>query len=306
MCLFCQWMQSVTSILLSLALFQSSAFAAEPDQPLVFSLRSETGLTACLVAINHMVLRAAEESSDIVGCEQRARALVFEAAPLPKEGYSLAKYVRGNGDPAIQDLSDATVRKIVPALKSALYSPEQIKQLLALHPVAVYRALIYSKVLSDVKFVPNLDLLLMNAARQRNFEIRELEGVDAYIDHERTLTAGQLDQILFNLCDLFIDPTRLQTARTLIDKYAHDLSAQPDVDTAWKKKVWFNTVALGLPAFTVAHDVDERNPLLVKGLLSAMDERSPVLVFVGAAHLGGPQGLIKLLEDQHVTVTRVR
>ena len=291
---------------LSLALVACASTSAESDRPLIFSLKTQTGRSGCLVAINHLVLHPAEESAEIVACERQARSLVVEAAPKGDNTFSWSRYARSKNDPSLQDLSQATIKKVRQALTLALYSQHDIDSLLTLHPAAIYRALIYSKALSDVKLVPNLDLRLMEAARLKNFAIREMEGMEGYFENERRLTSQQLEEILSGLCDLYIEPERLKRTRTLVDQYANDASAQPEIDTARNKKLWFNTIALGLPEFTVAHDVDARNPAIVRGMLKAMEADGSVLIFVGAAHVGGPEGLIKLLRDEGVAVTRLR
>lgn len=301
-----RWKGSFLGTVLSLALVGCATTSAESDRPLIFSLKTQTGRGGCLVAINHLVLHPAEESAEIVACERQARSLVMEAAPKGDNIFSWSRYARRKNDPSSHDLSQATTKKVRHALALALYSQHDIEFLLTLHPAAIYRALTYSKALSDVKLVANLDLRLMQSARLKNFAIREMEGMEGYFENERRLTSQQLEEILPGLCDLFIEPERLKSTRTLFDQYANNSSAQPDIDTARNKKLWFNTIALGLPEFTVAHDVDARNPAIVRGMLKAIEADGNVLIFVGAAHIGGPEGVIKLLQNEGVTVSRLR
>lgn len=294
----------IALVFCSLSCFGSEA---DPDNPLIFSLETPNGSQSCLIAINHLVLRPALESAEILACEKRARALVLESNPAVPPTFSWSAYERKKGELGLANLHESTVKKIIPALKAAQYSDEEIKYFLTLHPVAIYRALVYSKALApNADLKANLDIQLARVAHSKYFKIIEMEGMKSYFQSERQLDVDQIDLLISRMCDLLLKPERMASYAAMANGFAQNLSAQPDVDTAWNKKVWFNTVVLGLPQYTVFHDVDNRNFLMVDGMLKATEAEGAVLIFIGSAHIGGPNGVLKLLEKKGVKATRIR
>lgn len=298
---------SLAAVTLALLFLPVVRGEPRPDEPLIFFLEVNGGPKNCLIALSHLTLLPAIESIEIIDCEKRARALVLEASPalIPRPYWS--GYERKHGDPGISNISGATFKKIVPALKRARYSDKDIQYFLTLHPIAIYRALTYSKLLAPKpRLSANLDIQVATIANSKNFKIIEMEGMPSYFHSERQLTIEQIDLLISRMCDLLLQPESIADYAVKVNQYVQDLSSQPDVDTAWNKKFWFNTVALGLPSYTMSHDVDSRNVTMVNGMLKAMDAEESVLIFIGSAHIGGPNGVLKQLERRGVKITRIR
>jgi uncharacterized protein YbaP (TraB family) len=289
-------------------IFLSGCFAQPtPDKPLIFHLESATGLKSCLIALSHMVEIPATESINILDCEKQAQALVLEMDPnsLPENFWSI--YTIKEKDLQIANLSQNTIEKIVPALKASQYSDAEIKYFLTLHPVAIYRALTYSKSMAPTrKLHPNIDMQIAKIASEKKFQIVEIEGMSAYAEMEKLLTVDKVDFLISHMCDLILSKELTENYLKKVNNYTKNLSSQPDIDTAWNKKLYFNLEILNLPAYTIWHDVDSRNINMAKNILKIVNADKQVLIFVGSAHVGGANSVLKILETNGLKIIRVQ
>ncbi|MGJ7490555.1 TraB/GumN family protein [Variovorax sp. ZT4R33] len=283
------------------------ARASEPDVPLIFSLEMDGRDRGCLIATSHLAVVPALENALIMSCERKARALVVESNIANGGILSWEGYRRKSGDPGFNSLSEKTIQKIRPALRAAQYSDSEINYFFRLHPIAVYRALQYSKVLApSVGMKPNIDAQLIRVAQEKKFKIIEAEGLAEYYSSERRAGISQIDELISLMSDLMLDNNKIRAYKNAVDNYASNFSAQPDVSTAREKALWFNTVMLGLPSYTIALDVDDRNPFIGENIVKAIHSEEVVLILVGAAHLGGKAGLMVFLEKKNVKMTRLQ
>jgi uncharacterized protein YbaP (TraB family) len=296
-------------LLISIAFWACSMSACrgqQPEKPLIFLTELDGGPKSCLIALRHLTTHPAVESDQIIDCEKRAKALVMEANPvlLPMPFWS--NYERKTGDPDISSLSDATNKKIVAALKAAQYNEKETEYFLSLHPIAIYRALLFSRVMTPkIGLFKNLDMQLASIANSKNFKIIEMEGMQSFFQSERQLEIEKIDSLISQMCDLLLQPERLSKYAREANQYA-SASDYESIDAGWRNKFRFNTVALGLPSYSILHDVDSRNPKLVDGMLTAMKTKEPLMIFIGSAHIGGPNGVLSLLAKRGVKVVRIQ
>lgn len=281
--------------------------ASEPDVPLVFSLEMDGRDRGCLIASSHLAVIPALENSLIMNCEKKARALVVESNIGNGGIFSWEGFRRKGGDPSFKDLSEKTIQKVRPALRAAQYGESVIDYFFRLHPIAVYRALQYSKILApSVGMKPNIDAQLILAAQGKKFKIIEAEGMAEYYSSERRASISQIDELISLMSDLMLDQNRVKAYKNAVDDYVSNLSAQPDVNTAREKALWFNTVMLGLPSYTIALDVDDRNPFIGENIVKAINSEEVVLILIGATHMGGAAGLMDFLKKKNVKMTRLQ
>lgn len=284
-----------------------SAKVAEPYKPLIFNLVHLDGKSSCLVAMHHIAIVPAVETTEIVKCKRRARAIVVEANPFGTDTFSLNRYKILGEEFSAERLSKSTFQKILPAMLIAGYSHQEFDFFVSLHPVALYRALLSPKAFSAKQaFYPNLDLRMIKSAHEKGLKIIEIEGTTRFIKMELEFSIEKLDSLISIICDLYLDPVKLKKLERLIMSYGENLNAQPNIDTALNYKKYFNTELFGLPLYTVAKDVEDRNPYMVKKMIEAMKINGETLIFVGADHVGGPNGILVLLKKAGVKIQRIQ
>jgi hypothetical protein len=277
------------------------------NAPLIFHLESENGMRSCLMATSHVAVTPSPESEQLINCIKYAKAYAFEVniALTPKN--ILQIFERNPGEIGFSDLSFAVKEKIRPALLAAKYNNLESEYILKLHPVGIYRALTYSKILSpEVKLVPNSDILLAQSVLAKKAKYIELEGFSEWAMSEKQISLEQLNELILIMCDLILNPIKLEIYKTKITKFAEALNILPDIESGWNLKFFHDTKILGLPAYSTAHEVDNRNALIGTNMLKAIKENDQVMMFVGAAHVGGPQSVLKILEKGGVKVERVQ
>jgi uncharacterized protein YbaP (TraB family) len=295
-------------ITVSIALLLSGCSAGPlPDEPLIFQLQSSKGIKSCLVALSHLVERPAIESANLIACEKGAEAIVFEANPSSTTTNFWSIYERKEADPKTENLTQKTLGKVIPALRASQYSEADIKYFLSLHPIAIYRALTYSKYMdSEVKLYPNIDIQIAETARKKKLEIMEIEGMAAYAESEKRLDIDKIDHLISRMADLVLSPKQIEKYKNKINKYSRNLSSQPEIDTAWRKKLFFNTSILELPSYTMWHDTDSRNELMASNIVKIVNADRRVLIFIGSAHIGGEVSVLKIMENQGLKIIRVQ
>jgi hypothetical protein len=277
------------------------------NAPLIFHLESKDGARSCLMATSHAAVTLSPESKELIDCIKSAKAYAFEVNIDLGPKNTLQLFERGSGEISFTDLNQSVKEKIQPALIAAKYNKLDIEYILKLHPAGIYRALISSKKLGhEIQSFPNTDILLARAVLEKKEKYIELEGFAEWSKSERQFSLDQLNEIISIMCDLVLDPIKLAAYKAEINKFVENINVLPDIETAWNLKFYFNTKMLGLPAYSMAYEVDNRNALIGKNMLKAMEENGQVMMFVGAAHVGGPVSVLKVLENGGVKVKRVQ
>jgi TraB/PrgY/gumN family len=278
------------------------------DEPLIFHLQTLSGVKSCLIALNHVAIEPATETPEISDCRKSSQAYVFEQNPAEKPELWVNLYKKMPGDVSLSNFTLSTQQKIESALKAGNFSEQEIRHLIDdLHPFAIYKAMTMSTALEpNVRLMPNIDSNFAFDALKNGIPILEMEGNHNVIKSDRATPIDQLDILISAMAELLVNKSQLNIYHRLADQYAKNLSAQPNIETALEKKISYNTKALGLPAFSVTVDVLSRNEQLTIGLINALEKESPVLAFIGAAHLGGKEGVIERLQDRGIKVTRIK
>lgn len=262
---------------------------------------------SCLMATSHVAVTLSPESKELIDCIKSAKAYAFEVNIALGPKNTLQLFERSPGEISFLDLSPAVKGKIEPALAAARYNKLDIEYILKLHPAGIYRALISSKKLGyEVELSPNTDILLARTVLEKKEKYIELEGFAEWSKSERQFSLDQLNELISIMCDLVLDPLKTAAYKAEINKFVENMNVLPDVESAWNKKFYFNTKLLGLPAYSMAYEVDNRNALIGANMIKAMQENGEVMMFVGAAHVGGPTSVLKILEKSGVKVKRVQ
>jgi hypothetical protein len=269
----------------------------------ILHLRTPAGGQACLVGATHLVLEKASADAQLLQCERDARVVLVEAFAMPEKAFSWSGYVRRSGDPSVSDLSPSTRARLPQCLGAAGYTEAGIDRFLALHPVAVYRALLYARTLAPPFSVfPNVDLLVGAAALRKGFPTRELEGVDEFYRNDRTLSPQDIEAFIPPLCDLLRNADRVREFQASLLAYVRANEEVHAPDEWWHLHRAFKSQVLGLPEQASIHDVENRNPKMADNIEQFVNEYRYALVFVGGAHLGGPRGILAILKARGVTV----
>jgi uncharacterized protein YbaP (TraB family) len=294
--------------LILLFFLQASCNAQPADEPLIFHLHFKDGKRSCLVGIHHVAIVAAKDTPELIDCAAHASAVAVEADINKGPSTFLSLYEKRAGEFGVERLASSTVRKLRPALKAARLSDTEIDYVLTnLHPAGIYRTLLTAKLLDgDTKFVANLDIAFMKGAAALNIKLFEIEGYENLRRSELDIELKDLDALISALADFYLDADRLNKALLKANEFGRSLSAQPNVDSSLQRKYFFNSEILGLPPFSVHYEVVKRNPLMVDGLLRAVETQGQLIVFVGASHIGGEHGMLELLRQKGVKVTRIK
>lgn len=284
----------------------SSAFA-EPDKPLLFSIKNSAGDSGCILAINHLVLERATETTELINCERNAKALVVETNINRPGGFSWDFYKRNVAEPSVETLTISKKKKIVLALFAAGYNQKDIEYFLKLHPSAIYRALQIGKgIKPNINLVYNIDIEILVNAGRKNFKILEIEPSNIFAASDKQFDLKKLDTIISQMCELYLNSEYRLKYIAAATKFAENSSAQPSVDTAWEKKKFFNTSVSGLISDSVVLDIDSRNNRFADEIVSSLKSEKNILVMVGAAHIGGPNGVLKLLSASGLVISRLQ
>lgn len=277
------------------------------NAPLLFYLESKDGTKSCLMASSHVAITPSSESKELIDCIKHAKAYAFESNILETPKFFPQILTRNSEEISYSDLSLTTREKIKPALRELQYTEADIDYILQLHPVGIYRALTHAKKLEpEVQLVPNLDIAIAQSVIAKKVKYIELEGITELSKSERRISLDQLNELITIMCDLVLDAAKFAAYKIEINKYAQSLNALPNIESGWNLQFHFNTKMLGLPAYSVTHEVDNRNALIGANMLKAMKENGSVMMFVGAAHVGGPASVLKVLEQAGIRVERIQ
>lgn len=269
----------------------------------ILYLRTPAGGQACLVGTSHLVLERASEDAQLLQCKRDARVVLVEAFPIPGKVFSWSGYVRRPGDPSVSDLSPAMRARLPQCLRWAGYKQTEIDALLAMHPAAVYRAILYAHTLKPAfSLFPNVDVLVAAAALQKGFPTREIEGMDEFYRNDRTLSPQEVETFIQPLCDVLGNAERRAEFKASALTYVRAMEEARTADDMWHLTRALNSQVLGLPEEASIHDIEQRNPRMADNIEQAVNEYRSALVFVGGAHLGGPRGIVALLRARGVTV----
>ena len=293
-------------LVLTLLLFGAFSGYARPEEAWVYMLDDGSGSRACLIAVAHLSPHPIQHSKRVEDCLSKAPVVAFETDPTERLASVWEGYVRQPSDPRLESLSRGMPEKVRAALAVGGYSPSEIKYLLNLHPAGVYRALLYGKAFaSNVKLLPNIDLTTAARAKADGKPLISFEGMPAFYANEKNISVDQLGELIDLMCDLYLSPERMAKVAKELDLYAQTHSVLPEVDSSHKAKIKFNTEIMGLPLYSVAYDVDNRNAGIAEGIARTVHQHPHALIFIGADHLGGPQGVLGALERKGIANQRL-
>ena len=151
-----------------------------------------------------------------------------------------------------------------------------------------------------------LDKRLEDIARQSGTPVRSLEPADTIVRLFDALSFAEQVEML-EMTTLQRDDIADQTA-SLIEAYFEESATE-----GWMLGKVLAARANALPADQVDRMFDQMTDIFLTKrnhnwipviLEAAANEAAPITVAVGAAHLGGEHGLLKLLADQGFTLTR--
>jgi uncharacterized protein YbaP (TraB family) len=269
----------------------------------ILHLRTPAGGHACLVGIARLVLEKPSEDAQLLQCERDVRVVLVEAFPTEGKVFSCSWYVRRSGDPSVSDLSPSTRTRLPQCLCSAGYDQAETERFLALHPAAVYRALLYARSLKPAfSLFQNVDVLVSAAALQNGFPVREFEGMDEFYRNDRRLSPQEVESFIQPLCDVVGNADRRAEFKVSALAYVRAMEEARTADDVWKLTRAFHSQALGLPEQASIHDIEQRNAKMADNIEQAVNESRSALVFVGGADLGGPRGILAILKARGVSV----
>lgn len=150
----------------------------------------------------------------------------------------------------------------------------------------------------------DVDSFLSQLAIKYGVSLRYLEPTDAKL---RALTSHPLNESLVCLYGFI---------RVLSDKELRDhIRSQPpakliafnegDIEAAFKESELMYTEVLGCPASVFQREFSLRNKQMVQTIVAALNRGETAVFAPGFAHLGGPYGIVKALQDSGVQVTRL-
>ena len=239
----------------------------------------------------------------------KAKVLLVEAGPKEQEslkarmaddpslivntdGPTLAEVL---SPPDWQRLRDAASARGVPSFMVAKFRPWYVSVLLAMPPCSM-----------DLAAMPEgLDTQLIEAAAARALPVEALEPYDTLFSIFGGMTqAEQIDMITSALA---LEDKSADMTITLADAYFAEEG----------RLIWeFSKLqSLQLPGFTperVEHEfavmeklmMNDRNQSWIP-VIKAASAKGPVVAAFGALHLSGNQGVLKLLQDDGYTITRL-
>ncbi|RYH53565.1 MAG: hypothetical protein EON54_13590 [Alcaligenaceae bacterium] len=267
---------------------------AESEEAWIYELKGAGGM-GCLVFVTHLSPHPIGESKRISRCLENASAIAFETDPTIPIQSLWTGFERSPAEPSLKDLAVDPARLSL-ALHHAGYTEREISYVKKLHPAGIYRALFYSSVFAtQVALLPNIDIELAKRYKGTTIQLISLEGMLAFYRNEKKLSSETAGLYINRLCDVFLDPERLETTLKNIEEYAMTVSVLPNAESSYNRKVFFNTQILGLPLDSVEHDVGNRNRAIAGGILKTLQAHKKSVLFVGADHLGGPQSLLKAI-----------
>ena len=239
----------------------------------------------------------------------KAKILLVEAGPKEQESLkarmaddpSLIVNTDGPTLPEVlsppdwQRLRDAASARGVPSFMVAKFRPWYVSVLLAMPPCSM-----------DLAAMPEgLDTQLIEAAAARALPVEALEPYDTLFSIFGGMTqAEQIDMITSALA---LEDKSADMTITLADAYFAEEG----------RLIWeFSKLqSLQLPGFTperVEHEfavmeklmMNDRNQSWIP-VIKAASAKGPVVAAFGALHLSGNQGVLKLLQDDGYTITRL-
>src|SRR6476620_92660 len=243
------------------------ASQAQSEEAWVYEIEGAGG-TGCIVFVAHLTPRPAVQSERIERCLRNASAIAFETDPTVPSSSVWEGYERADGEPTVKDLA-IDPERLKNALKAAGYSSAKIAYILDLHPVGIYRALVYYSplVAPKIKLFPNIDIIFARKYKGKGYDIVSLEGMPAYYRNEKNINIDQLNIFIEKACEIHLVPGRREKTITAMEEYGKSQTVLPNADSSYKRKVVFNTQILGLPEETVVHDVDSRNDEIATGIV---------------------------------------
>ncbi|MDZ4394680.1 TraB/GumN family protein [Cypionkella sp.] len=239
----------------------------------------------------------------------RAKILLVEAGPKEQESLK----ARMADDPALivntdgptlaellsptdwQHLRDAAAARGVPSFMIAKFRPWYVSVLLAMPPCSM-----------DIATMPEgLDAQLIAAADARDLPVEALEAYDTLFSIFGGMS--QSEQIDMITSALALEEKSADMAVTLADAYFAE-----EGRLIWE---FSKQQSLQMPGFTPER-VEREFAVMEKAMMNDRNQawipvieaaaaKGPVLAAFGALHLSGEQGVLKLLQDEGYSITRL-
>lgn len=282
------------------------------EAPFLWKVESENGGLLYMLGTIHVGDgRNAEAVERYKPFLDRCGALAVECdtVAFQNDYAAMMKYVSGfmykDGTKLKDHLSPELYEKLVAVAKEQGYYAAMFEN----YDLAFWSQILEQQTLdyyTDLSPDSGVDVLLMNYAKDKGYEVREIESVEFQNELFQSFS-DELYQILIS--DSLEDPE--ETAKQTVDLYELYVKGDEEIFDLLTEDVDEETLAKYTEKQIALYDdynkkmLDDRNLGMRDRAIEYLKNGDKVFYAVGLAHYVGDAGLISLLEDAGYTVERV-